>query len=272
MKKLSLLLFTLLCLGSYVFGQQKWKNYSETYPQTFNGDSTQIGIITCIEDRNDDFRSLPAYKNTSGKIMISNGTTIKELSNNTFVNTFSATPAYFFIRNINSTNADAYEYRITDNTGKVIVSWSGITHFDKPGFGVGDGQAGEMAFLGGYKTGYGNQLVVEVRKKGSPDILSKAVTAWVAIEPRINRVYTTDQLNEFFNDLTHEWMDRNVKYPDLTKLKPTQNNLIFILNSNISHRSQVEYEVEKDGKVFIPWRQNEFDNNFIWLKSLPHGK
>jgi hypothetical protein len=272
MKKLSLLVSILLCLGSSVFGQQKWKDYSETYPQTFIGDSTQVGIVTCIEDRNDDFWSLLASENTSGEFLVSRGLTIKELSNNTFVNTFSATPAYFFVRNVNSTNSTAYEYRITDNTGKIIVPWSDITRFDTPGFGVGDGKAGEMAFLGGYKTDYGNRLIVEVRKKGSSDILSKAVAAWVAIAPRVTRVYTTDQLNEFFNDLMHEWVNRIVKYPDLSKLKSTQNNLIFILNSDISHKSQVEYEVEKNGKVYIPWRQNEFDNNFIWLKSLPHGK
>jgi two-component sensor histidine kinase len=79
-------------------------------------------------------------------------------------------------------------------------------------------------------------------------------------------------MNDFFNLLTHDWIERNAPTLDLTKLKSTQNSLIFLLKGTITDKSQMDYQLVKDGKVYISWRKNDFDNNFIWLKNLPHGK
>jgi len=278
MKKLIYLLAALLFIAPHILGQKRhvlgtidWAKYSETYPQSFISDSTQIGIVTCIEARNDDFWKLMDYDHPPKNHEIIMRNAIKELGNNTFVNTFTETPAYFLARNITRANAKEYEYRVTEQGSKAIAPWSEIDQFDEPFFGVGMGGPGEMAVLGNYTAPYGHRITVEVRRKDNNEVVSMAIVEWVSIIPSLNRVFTIDHMNEFFNDLTHGWVNRNDKTIDLNRLKSTENSLIFLLNGSITNKSQMDYELLKNGKIVIPWRHNEFDNNFIWLKNLPHG-
>lgn len=270
MQKFSPLLVIILCLAARCFGQD-WSKYSQTYTE-----GSQISIVTCIEARNNDFSSFVEHNYTSKDFAVNKAA--KEADdrensgNHTFVNTFTKTPAYFFVKNVDKFNGAQYEYSVSESSGKTIVPWSTIDKFDKPGFGAGSGWAREMGFIGSYETDYGHFITVNVRKKGTTDTVSTAKVKWVSIHPSIERVYTTDQFNDFINELTHSWVNRNVTSPDLSKLKANQNNLIFLLRGKITSKTQIEYELERNGKVVVPWGSGKFDNNFIWLKSLSNGK
>jgi two-component system LytT family sensor kinase len=276
MKKLILLFITNLCIGLSSFSQVDWRQYAETYPDTFNSDSTQVGIILCIEKHDESLNGMvqenytsPNYEmNKAGKAEHDR----ERSGNNVFVYNFRKTPAYFFVKNVNSSNADEYEYQVTATGGKIIVPWSEIKQFEKPYFGVGLGSTGMMGALGSYTASYGQRINVKLRLKKSNEIISTAIAEWVSVHPKFSRVFTTDQMNDFFNLLTHDWIERNASKPDLKNLKSTQNNLIFLLEGTITDKSQMDYQLLKDGRVYLEWRKNDFDNNFIWLKNLPHGK
>ncbi len=275
MKKLSLLFIVLLCLGLHAFGQIDWREYAETYPDTFNNDSTQVGIVTCIEKRDESLKGMVEENYTSPNYEINKAAKAEHdrerSGNNIFVYNFRKTPAYFFVKNINSSNANDYEYQVTETGGKIIVPWSDIKKFEKPYYFVGPGSTGMMGALGSYTANYGQRIVVNLRLKKSNEIISTAIAEWVSVQPKFGRVFTNDQMNDFFNLLTHNWIERNASKPDLTKLKSTQNSLIFLLEGTITDKSQMDYQLLKDGKVYLGWRKNDFDNNFIWLKNLPHG-
>jgi two-component system LytT family sensor kinase len=199
---------------------------------------------------------------------------------------FDNTPTYFFVHGINASNRDKFEYRVTRDN-EVITSWSPITRFTDS---VVQKQSGmpQMAYLGGFLAGLGHKIIIDVRVKTDGKIIASCAAGWISIYPRLEDIYTADELNEFLARLTHPWTLKNSdkwkkRYPDgkldpvtgLPKeliLKSTDNNLIFYLKADLTDRSQVQYELLKDDKIISDWRSGNFDNSFIWLKNLSYGK
>jgi hypothetical protein len=284
MKKLSLVV--ILCAGllHYSIAQNKWASYSQSSPSISTNDSTRVVLFANIEERNDDFWSVTNTEELKSEILADTAYKTARLDDFVFLATYSNTPAYFFIKNVNSKNANEYEYRVMQDRHKIIVPWSPITHFDRPGFGVGLGYPGEMAYLGGYTATPGHKIKVDVRKKGADTLTSTAMVEWVSVQPVVSTVFTSNELNEFLSYLTHPWSVKQKRNPEFqydssTKtgryksliFKSNENNLIFYLTASVTDRKQIEYEVFKNDKVYIPWKTNDFDNGFIWLKNLPYG-
>ena len=186
------------------------------------------------------------------------------------INTYDSANVYFLTPGIYPYNKDRYEFRVTLNAKTVIKDWSAIDAFSdiqlntfKQGFG----------FLGGYKTIWGNFIIAELRRKGSESILSNSIIYWKETKPVIAAVYTTKNLNDFFKSLSRPW-DKTIKSLDVSKgliLNPDENNVIFSITGTIYKKQELEFALVKDGKTMIPWRSNEFDNNFIWLQGLSYG-
>ena len=126
MKKLSLILIFIPGIFQYAIAQNKWAGYSQTYPSGFQNDSTQVGIVANIEERNDDFWSITDNDGLEKAILSDPGFQTARLNNFVFTTTFSNTPAYFFIKNLNSKNTNEYEYRVSQDKHEVIVPWSEV--------------------------------------------------------------------------------------------------------------------------------------------------
>lgn len=184
--------------------------------------------------------------------------------------TFDSSEVYFLAMNVYKSNAQDYEYRVVLNATTVIKPWSAITQFSD--FQLSTFKKGS-GFLGGFKTTWGNYIVIELRKKNTDIVFSSAIVYWKEIKPVVNAVYTSKNLNEFFNILRHA-SDEPTKPSDVSKqvFPSTENTIIYYLTADIFKKEALEYELEKDGKVFREWKPNDYDNNFIWLKDLQPGK
>ena len=237
MKKSTLILFlTLTCL-KLCQAQANWANYSQTYPSGFEHDSTLVGIVANIEERNDEFWSVTNTDSIQKAILSDTSFKTALLNNFVSVATYSYTPAYFFVKNVNKNNAAEYEYRISEDKYNVLVPWSTITNFSTPGFGVGDGASGEMGYIGAYTAKPGHQIVVDVRMKSSDRLLSTAIVSWVSISPVLQTVFTSSELNEFLGYLNHSWKVKQLRQQQYEKGRPTEmlfksteNSLIFYPN------------------------------------------
>lgn len=184
--------------------------------------------------------------------------------------TYDSSEVYFLTLNLYRSNAKDYEYRVVLNATTVIKPWSDITQFSD--FRMKDFKEG-CGFLGGFKTTWGNYLVVELRKKNTNIIYSSAIVYWKEIKPVVNAVFTSKNLNDFFNLLRHSY-DAPMKNISLKQLSfpSSEKTIIFYLTADIFKKEAIEYQLVKDGKVYREWNANDYDNNFIWLKDLPPGK
>jgi len=184
--------------------------------------------------------------------------------------TYDSSEVYFLTLNLYRSNAKDYEYRIVLNATTVIKPWSEITQFSD--FRMKDFKEG-CGFLGGFKTTWGNYLVVELRKKNTDIIYSSAIVYWKAIKPVVNAVFTSKNLNDFFNLLRHSYdvPSKNILLKQLS-FPSSEKTIIFYLTADIFKKEAIEYQLVKEDKIYREWNANDYDNNFIWLKDLPPGK
>ncbi|MDO6434459.1 histidine kinase [Flavitalea sp. BT771] len=209
--------------------------------------------------------------------------------------TYDSSEAYFFVEHIDHHNASQYEFRVRQNHSTTILPWTNITHF-VTGDQVpkSDSKEKEMALLGGYKTGFGNYLGVDIRRKNSDSVLSYAYVFWRKTQPVLLNIYTSNELNEFLRRLSisqlqkssltrderKKWkqryppdeIDSASALPKKLILPNNDNNLIFYLKGGPNQRRVLEYQLIKDGSPYTEWQKNEFDGHFIWLKNLPPGE
>jgi two-component system LytT family sensor kinase len=276
MKKSILLLLLVLTLFKPCFAQaNKWANYSQTFPSGFDRDSAMVGIVANIEEQNNDFWGVTNTDSLEKVIRADSSFKAAPKNDYFFVSTFSNAPAYFFVKK----NAAEYEYSVVQDKYDVLVPWSPITNIQTPGFGAGEGSPGEMGYIGAYTAKTGHYLVVQVRKKNSAALISTALVAWAPVYPALQTVFTPNELNDFLGYLNHSWKIKQTRKQQYAEDKPaemlfksTENSLVFYLTSTaIYDRKQIEYEVLKDDQVIVPWKVNDFDNCFIWLKNLAHG-
>jgi two-component system LytT family sensor kinase len=284
MKKIVLLLISIIIISTSAQAQINWGAYSQSYPSGVTDKASNIGIIATIPEINNCFwRSNP---NEVLRSILANDSAFQHNRPKEFVaiNSFDTAKAQFFLHGINKINAGGYEYRVTYGKNKIIVPWSSITHFTDKALIKLSGMP-QMAYLGGYAAALGDKIIVDVKKAGGTNIISTAVVAWVPIKPVLSDIYSANELNIFLNRLSRPWSNSNYKsqYPvnridKVTGLpqkfitEPIDNNLIFYLDAEIYKKEQLEYELIKDGGVFIAWKTNDFDNDFVWLKNLKPGE
>ncbi len=290
MKKLFLCLIPIILLVKTGHAQIVYSEYSQSYPTGTTDKPGNIGIITCIPEKNDNFWDISPNSvllNTLQKdsVFLKNRSAAFVAAN-----TFDTIKAQFFLHGVNKANAAGWEYRVMEWPDKVLVPWSAVNRFtDKTVDAMST--FGPMAYLGGYNTDLGNRIIVDARKKGSTQIATTSVVAWAPIRPAVVGIYTADELNLFLTRLARPWsykmtpeeaykwhkrygdynIDVTTGLPKMFIAEPHENNLIFFLNAGLYKKEQLEYQLVKDEEVITTWKANDFDNGFIWLRDLRPG-
>ena len=284
MKKIFLFqLFTALTVIS--FGQINLDNYITTYSGDGKDKKPMIIVATLnngIYSTRFDEDDFPNFKDEKLE---------KDSIETLVVNTLDSSNVYFFVSGIYRNNTKDYEFRITENRKKVIVSWRNINQFAVDSIQINDFKKG-MAYLGGYKTTLGNYLFVEIRKKATIKPLETMVVFWRQTKPEILNIYSANQFNTFLKRLKQTYdfelikeekdvwtslyppnqIDTLTGLPKKLILEVKEDNPIFFIKGDNNHIRALEYKVIKNGKVFLDWQANDFDNNFIWLKNLKYGE
>jgi hypothetical protein len=274
MKRSLLLLLVIIATAKHSSAQIDWAKYSQSYPNGTFDKPYNLGIITMVKEMNNSFWE---HSDNNGPTrQLTKDTSFQNSRPRNFVaiTTYDTSKAHFVLHGVVKDNAKDYEYRVLKDYKEVIVPWSRITKFTD----AATTRALTLpptAYLGGYSTKIGSTIIVDVRLKDLKKIVATSVVIWRPVKPGIRNIYTTSQLNAFLKKLQHPWSrdepsSLTYVHNKLT-LKPTDNNLIFYLSDDIYNKEQVEYELLKNDKISIPWRYNDFDNNFVWLKELAPG-
>ncbi|MGG9960228.1 sensor histidine kinase [Ferruginibacter sp. SUN106] len=203
------------------------------------------------------------------------------------------------VNGITQQNAADYEFRVLENKTKEILTWQRVKLFCEPYFFISPNgiDETEVAYLGQFKTGFGNSLTIQVRKKnplkelntlqgksGSENIVASISALWINRAPSVLGVFTTNNMQSFLAVFKTQWQndvlmlqtveERKTKDSLLVlqkEFKPGENNLIFYLDDKIRTKEIIEYNLVLDGKS-SGWKINDFDLNLIWLKNLVPGK
>lgn len=196
---------------------------------------------------------------------------------------YDTTPVEIFIQGINKANASQYEYRMIDSLGKTISEWLTPKEFLNGTFVDGYGENDpEMAHIGPLRSRWNSFIKIEIKEKNGPKIIGHATIFWLAEKPEVAATFKSDSLNNFFRFL--DFSSKNEggfnRWTDGKELKllskehtfsADQDGIVFLLKDLI-HKNIIEYKITNGSTDIQPWKRNEFDFNFIWLKSLKPGK
>lgn len=209
----------------------------------------------------------------------------------THLSTFDSSNVYFVVPCLHADKAGLYEFRVLMDGQTVLQPWSDIHQFTKPGIVV-NAFKDRFAFLGGFKTTWGHYVLVDLREKKSRRIIGSSAVYWMPERPVLLNIYTTADLNQFLKknkkpydlDLADseliKWkqrypfdqLDSLTHLPKKLLLSPEENSVLFYLRAGLYKKEALEYQLSRNGSVITPWKSNDFDNNFIWLKNLAHGE
>ncbi len=291
MKKI-LFIITLTIFKFHAHGQVDLKNYSTSFTGDVGSKGPMIIVATLDQGLYTD-----RFVEEEDTLFAGFASPIPmpdvESNDTMYVSQVDSSEAHFFVTDIFRNNAKEFEFRIIENKNKEIVSWHDITQFAADSIQINDFKTG-MAYLGAYKTTLGNSLLVEIRKKGSSKILQRIGVMWQQTKPRLLNIYTATDFNDFLIKLKKEWhwknklskqervkwaalyppneIDSNTWLPKKLILESKEDNIIFFLDADVFQKTALEYRVLRFGDVYLDWRINDFDNNFIWLKYLEHGE
>jgi two-component system, LytTR family, sensor kinase len=270
-----------------------WYNYATSYA----GDDkiTHPTILTAVS-----YNGVYDYfDNSSSKDALKTETVIenyfsqfsKEVKQNSRkYTTYDSAEIYFLAPNIFSSNAAQYEYRVLLNGTEILKQWSDITEFADSSLQINSLKKG-LAFLGGYKAGWDNFLALELQHKNKKAIISVSVVQWKNVKPALLNIYPATELNTFLDRFKKSYdqsitetefkkwtllykpneIDSLTLLPKKLTLNAKDNTIIFYLRGDVYEKQALEYRVVKNGKEFIAWKPNDFDNNLIWLKDLLYG-
>ncbi len=275
MRTAFLLLFLWLVMWP-VFAQIDWGGYSQTFTDKALDKPSTVGIIIAVRRGNDSFWN--QQNNSHAFDGIYNDSAFRHLRPQSIIGrpTFDTAQAHFFLHGVNAKNAVRYQYQVTDyTTSRTIVPWQSVLQLTDFAL-IRQARLPQMAYLGSYRAPLGHTLVVDVRRTDNQQIVGTAMVAWMPIKPRVTRVYTANNVGAFLRKLQYPWAkDTSQALPSQASgklvLSATDNNLILLLNATIYTKKQVQYELVGDDKVSNPWRDNEYDNNFIWLTDFLPG-
>lgn len=260
----------------------------DNYSTSFMGDMAQKTPLLIVATPNSgmytagiDYKdAYPQFRNLA----------FENQENTRIYNTNDSSEMHFFVVNINSKNASKYEFRVSENGIKDIISWQTMRVFTPDSVQINNFEKG-MAYLGGYKTTWNNYVMVEVREKAGQKVIEKGIAYWQQIKPEILNIYTANDLNIFLKRLKEgysrglskeekqQWehlyqpddIDSVTFLPKKWVFEPKEDNLIFFLKHSLFDKKALEYQLIKNGKIYSDWQSNDYDNNFIWIKGLEYG-
>jgi two-component system LytT family sensor kinase len=275
MKKAFLFLIIQALGFTGAYAQIKWSEYVQISPDGITGDSSKVGLISALRKGNDFFWSIREKSKhfyTIGKDPAFISLRPKDILART---TFDTARAQFFLHGVGPRSAYLYEYRVTEfPSNRVLVRWHPISTFTNAALSKASGMP-KMAYLGGYRTTFGKMLIVDIRKTTGDQIIATSLVAWEAIKPAITNIYTSENLEEFLKKLQYPWAP--VKQPSgfqasMVKLPSTDPNIVFLLKGEIFYKHQVQYQLVRNGDVYTQWRNNDYENSFVWVKDIPPGR
>ena len=253
--------------------------YSHSFPDNALDDPAAVAIVAAIPKPNDSFWNLTANP-TEAYYQLSDDPTAGRVPMENIVarTSFDTAQVHFFMHGINLKNAAEYQFRVTEHPGaRVLVPWKNIDQFMDPEFVENSGPP-KIAYLGAYKAPLGHTIVVEVRKINTRQIVAASLISWVSIKPEVIYVYTSENMEAFLRKLQYPWArarERNPKEAnsssDSLKLPSPNNNLILFFSTKIYDKEQLQYELIRNERVVTPWKINDYDNGFIWLKDKEPG-
>ncbi|MGZ8545111.1 MAG: sensor histidine kinase [Flavisolibacter sp.] len=199
-----------------------------------------------------------------------------------FKQIFDTASAYFYVKNIRAEEAKNFEYQVLEYGKRTIIPWTTLEV----------NPATSTAYLGAYKAGRGNYILVNLKKKGASSDTYSSLVQWPFAKPRVTNIFLADEMNLLLNRIApyslpkadtanlNRWkrrypanqIDTISGLPINPALEPDENNMVFYLNANIQKAEELEYELLRDGKVFRKWGKNNFDHPFVWLTNLEPGK
>lgn len=275
MNTVRFVLLFLLHSPAWLYAQINWGDYSHSFPDKALDKPGTVALILAIPKANNSFWTF--RKKSDLFDAFAEDTSLREVRPVGVVarTTFDTAQAQFFLHGVDGRNADAYQFRVLEYPSrKLIVPWSAITRFTDSS--LSKHSAGpRMAYLGGYKAPLGSMLIVDVRKKGYQPIIATSLVAWESIRPAVSSVYTSADLDVFLQKLQYPWAKTRTapaySLHDL-RIPATNTNLVYVLNADIYQKNQVQYQLIHDERVVRPWRDNEYDNSFIWLNGFTPGQ
>ncbi len=196
---------------------------------------------------------------------------------------FDSTGIIITVSGINRKNAADYEYRVLENKTTAIIPWRSCNLFCESYYGRRnpDGtDEKETAYLGQFRTSWGNNLLFQVRRKESPEILITLAASWINRAPSVLGVFRSGDMPAFLSVFKDQWehdllikhtpaerMAKDSQFVLLHEFGPTENTLIFYLDDKVRSKEIIEYNLDN-----TDWKINDFDLNLIWLKDLSPGK
>jgi len=271
----------------------EWNNYSTTYMSPEDENTAPV-LVTAIP-----YNGIYSYNDQYGLpfSMSSNHSLfgfVSRLSAKTqHLVTYDSSNVYFITPGIHASNATLYEYRVLLNGKTVITPWTTVKQFTDDNFQLNNFKK-HLGFLGGYKTTWGNGIIVELRKRGSDSLVASSAVYWKETKPQLLQIYTPGDLEELlgmlktsYNPYTPEipsgellkWqtrypgnqLDSATGLPKKLILQPGESSVIFYLSSGVFKRKAIEYQLLKNNEVVVNWQSNDNDNSFIRVKQLTHG-
>jgi len=254
----------MMFLANVAMAQIAWGDYSQSY-----NDGNNLTILVAIRSDNNSFwshnGSSPLFKSyVNDSIRLAYGNNLISRT------TFDSSKVHFFVKGVNRVNAYLFKFRVLQfPSGKEIIPWTTISGFSDPVVEKDSGLP-TMAYIGGYRAEPGNMLVVEVKENKSSQQVTGALVAWEHLRPEFGGVYTNANLGIFLKRLQYPWSVSGTAVEPV-KLQAEDNNLVVYLNAEIYHKHQLQYQLSRDGVIVIPWKENEFDNSFVWVKEKQPG-
>jgi two-component system, LytTR family, sensor kinase len=285
MKKIFLI--ALFSLGwAAVFGQVDFEKYmigslghQNAQPIGFVAASLDIGLYTVGLELRDAY---PQLADTIFEARFKDGHILKRVD---------TSDTHLFVRGINRANAKDYEFRTLDNKQKIISDWHEINQFASETTPIRDNLPKGMAYLGAYKTEWNHYMAVEIRKKGTTNLVAQMAIYGQQTIPAFLNIYTHNGLNEFLSttkqsfplglspDERKYWtdkyapedLDRRTHLPKKLILESDENDVIFLFNATAFPKQALEHKVMKNGQVLSDWQPHDNYNNFISFENLPYG-
>jgi hypothetical protein len=288
MKQIFLSLISLLALAAPCAAQVDWGKYSQSFPNGSLDKPATIALITAVKKPNDSFWGGASAASLASNLSADTAFQRSRPSDFIAKAAFDTAKAQFFLHGVNTKNAGDYQFRVIEGDNKIILPWGPVNKFTDAKLNTSAGLP-QMAYLGGYKAPLLSKIIVDVRKKGSDKIIATAVVTWQYVKPSIVDVYAPGDLNIFLKRLSGAWrikqnekslwqrqnpediFGREPNPPRKLIVDPADNNLVFYLDADIYNKEQIEYEVIKNNNVITPWKINDFDNSFVWLRGLAPG-
>ncbi|HEX6427229.1 MAG TPA: histidine kinase [Niastella sp.] len=271
----------------------EWQNYSTTYVSP-EDENTKPVLVTAIPYNgiysHDDQYGLPFSMSSSHSLF---GFVSRLSAKTQQLFTYDSSNVYFIIPGIHPSSAALYEYRVLLNGKTVIVPWTTVKQFTDDNFQLNNFKK-HLGFLGGYKTTWGNAIVLELRRTGSDTLEASSAVYWSETKPRLLQIYTQGDLEELLNMLKTaynpytpevpsgellKWqkryagnqLDPVTGLPKKLILQPGESSVIFYLRTGVFKRNAIEYQLLRNNKVVVNWQPNDNDNSFIRVKQLTHG-